>query len=71
MNIRTAVGVLLIVGGLLVLSYSGFTFKTPGEPVDFLGIHIETTVTHFISPTVGAIALVGGVVLLLASSRKV
>ena len=65
MNLKTTIGILLVVLGLVVLAYSGITFKTPGKPVDFLGMHFETTVTHFISPAVGAIALVGGILLLV------
>jgi len=71
MNLRTTAGIVLVVGGLLVLSYSGFTFKTPGEPVDFLGLHMETTVTRFISPGVGALALIGGIALLLSNPKRV
>jgi hypothetical protein len=64
MNKRT-IAVILIVAGLVVLAYSGITFHTPGKPIDFLGMHFETTVSHFISPAVGAIALVGGIILLV------
>jgi hypothetical protein len=64
MNKKT-IGLILIVLGLVVIAYSGITFHTPGKPIDFLGMHIETTVSHFISPAVGAIALVGGIVLLV------
>ena len=59
------IAVILVVLGLVVLAYSGITFHTPGKPVDFLGMHFETTVSHFISPAVGAIALVGGIILLV------
>jgi hypothetical protein len=62
---------ILIVGGVVVLAYSGITFKTPGKPVDFLGMHFETTVSHFISPAVGAIALVGGILLLVIKPGRV
>ena len=63
------IAILLISLGIVVLAYSGITFKTPGKPVDFLGIHIETTRSHFIPPVVGAIALVGGIVLLVAAPK--
>jgi hypothetical protein len=53
-----------------VLAYSGLSFKTPGKPVNFLGIHIETTDTHFIPPAVGALVLVGGIVLLLVNPKR-
>jgi len=55
----------------VVLAYSGITFKTPGKPVEFLGMHIETTTSHFVPPVVGALALVGGIVLLLVKPRQV
>lgn len=64
------IAMILIVLGVVVLAYSGITFKTPGKPVDFLGIHIETTNTHFIPPVVGALALVGGIVLLLVKPKS-
>ena len=71
MNTKTIVAVILIALGIVVLAYSGITFTTPGKPVEFLGMHFETTVTHFISPAVGALALVGGIVLLLVKPKSV
>ena len=71
MNTKTIIAVILVTLGIVVLAYSGITFKTPGEPVNFLGMHFETTVTHFISPAVGALALVGGIVLLLVKPKSV
>lgn len=70
MNIKTISAILLIALGVVVLAYSGITFKTPGKPVNFLGIHIETTNTHFIPPVVGALSLLGGVVLLLVKPKQ-
>jgi hypothetical protein len=71
MNTKTIVAVLLVTLGIVVLAYSGLSFTTPGKPIDFLGMHIETTHSHFIPPVVGALALVGGIVLLLVKSRRV
>jgi len=70
MNIK-AIAVILIVLGLVVLAYSGISFTTPGKPVEFLGLHFETTNSHFIPPVVGAAALVGGIVLLVVRPRRV
>jgi len=70
MNTKTIFALLLIALGIVVLAYSGLTFKTPGKPVDFLGIHIETTDSHFIPPVVGALALVGGIVLLVVKPGR-
>ena len=71
MNTKTIVAVLLVTLGIVVLAYSGITFTTPGKPVDFLGMHIETTHSHFIPPVVGALALVGGIVLLLVKPKQI
>ena len=70
MNTKTIVAVLLVTLGIVVLAYSGITFTTPGKPVDFLGMHFETTVNHFVPPVVGALALVGGIVLLLVNPKR-
>ena len=70
MNTKT-IGFILIIAGLIVLAYSGITFHTPGKPIDFLGMHFETTVSHFISPAVGVIALVGGILLVVFKPGRV
>ncbi len=69
MNSKT-IAVILIALGIVVLAYSGITFKTPGKPVDVLGVHIETTNRHFIPPVAGMLALVGGIVLLVVSPKR-
>jgi hypothetical protein len=70
MNIKT-IGMILIALGIVVLAYSGITFKTPGKPINVLGAHIETTDSHFIPPVAGALALAGGVVLLIVGAKRV
>jgi hypothetical protein len=70
MNTKTIVAVILVALGVVVLAYSGLSFKTPGKPVNVLGLHFETTETHFIPPVVGALALVGGIVLLLVNPKR-
>lgn len=69
MNTKT-IGIVLIALGLVVLAYSGITFKTPGKPINFLGIHIATTRSHFIPPVAGVLALVGGIVLVVVSPKR-
>ena len=71
MNTKDIVAGLLITVGVVVLGYSGITFSTPGKPVEFLGMRIETTDSHFIPPFVGALALVGGIVMLVIKPRSV
>ena len=70
MNTKTMIAVVLVALGVVVLAYSGISFTTPGQPVNFLGMHIETTDSHFIPPVVGALALVGGIVLLLVNPKQ-
>ena len=71
MNTKTIVSILLITLGIVVLAYSGLSFNTPGEPINFLGMHIATTESHFIPPAVGALMLVGGIVLLVVRPKSV
>ena len=71
MKTRTILAVILVTFGIVVLAYSGITFNTPGKPLDFLGLHFETTHSHFVPPVAGALALVGGIVLLLVKPRQV
>ena len=71
MNSKTVVAVILVTLGIVVLAYSGIAFTTPGKPIEFLGLHIETTDSHFIPPVAGALMLVGGIVLLLVKPRQV
>ena len=70
MNTKTIIAAILVALGVVVLAYSGLSFTTPGKPVNFLGMHIQTTESHFIPPVVGALALVGGIVLLLVNPKR-
>lgn len=71
MNSKSLVAVILISLGIVVLAYSGLSFRTPGQPIEFLGLRIATTRSHFIPPAVGALALVGGIVLLIVRPKAV
>ena len=70
MNMKTLFAGALIALGIVVLAYSGLSFSTPGQPSNFLGMHFATSDNHFIPPAMGALALVGGIVLLLVKPRK-
>lgn len=70
MSSRGIIAVVLVTLGIVVLAYSGITFRTRGEPIDIGPVHLETTQRHFIPPVVGAIALVGGLVLLVVGNKK-
>ena len=70
MRPKTIIAGILIALGIVVLAYSGITYKTRGKPVDIGPLHVETTKSHFIPPVAGAVALVGGIVLLVLDTRK-
>ena len=70
MSSRGLIAVILITVGIVVLAYSGITLRTPGQPVNIGPIHVETTQSHFIPPVAGALALVGGIVLLVVGNKR-
>ena len=70
MSPKNKIAVILIALGIVVLAYQGITFKSRGKPVDVLGVHVETTRSHYIPPVAGALALVGGIVLLLVNPKR-
>jgi hypothetical protein len=70
MNTKGIAAAILITLGIVVLAYSGISFTTPGKPVEFLGMHIATTDNHFIPPVVGALMLVGGIVILVVNPKR-
>ena len=70
MNPKTIIAVVLITLGCVVLFYSGISFSTPGETVDFLGMRLQTRDTHFIPPVFGVLGLVAGLILLLIRPKS-
>ena len=65
-------GIVLIVLGLFGLVWGGITYTTRETVVDIGPIHATRDQTHNIPlpPIAGAVALIGGVVLLVASSKR-
>jgi uncharacterized membrane protein HdeD (DUF308 family) len=72
MKTYTIIGIILIVIGVIAFAYQGITYTTREKVVDVGPIHLtaDTTKTIPLTPVVGAIALVGGVALVVAGSRK-
>ena len=66
------VGVLLIVFGVAALIYQGITYTTRETVIDIgpLKATTERQKTLPLSPVVGGLALVGGIVLMVAGGRK-
>jgi hypothetical protein len=72
MKTYTLIGIILIVIGIIAFAYQGITYTTREKVVDIGPIQMtaDKTKTIPLPPIVGGIALVGGIVLLIAGSRK-
>jgi hypothetical protein len=66
-----SLGIILIVLGLVGLAYGGLSYTTSEKIVDIGPIHATREKTHNLplAPIGGALALIGGIVL-LAAGRK-
>jgi hypothetical protein len=64
--------ILLIVLGIAAFTYEGITYKTREKAVDMGPLQVTTERTKHIpiSPIAGVIALAGGIVLLIRSTKK-
>ena len=71
MKTATLAGLLLIVLGVVALAYQGFTYTTHKKVLDMGPIQATKEERHTIPlpPILGAIALIGGIVL-VAAGRK-
>lgn len=65
-------GIVLIVAGLIGLVWGGFTYTTKETVLDMGPIHATRDKTHNVPlpPIAGALALLGGVALLVTAGRK-
>ena len=65
-------GVILIVLGLFGLAWGGFTYTTTEKVVDIGPIHATRENRHNIPlpPIAGALALMGGIVLIVAGRKE-
>jgi hypothetical protein len=68
----TLIGIILIAVGIVAFAYQGISYTTREKVVDLGPVHMSADKTRTIplSPIVGALALVGGVVLLVVGSKK-
>jgi len=72
MRLKTVVAVILIALGVVALAYQGITYTSMGRGFDLGPMHVTTERTHHIPlpPILGAIALVGGIVLLAVEWKR-
>jgi len=73
MKPKTIMAIILIALGIAALAYQGITYTTREKVVDLGPIQMtaEKTKTIPLPPILGAIALAGGIVLLVVGGRKV
>jgi uncharacterized membrane protein HdeD (DUF308 family) len=71
MSGRTILGIVLLVVGIIALGYQGISYTTQKKVVDLGPIHATKEEHHNIPipPVVGAIALIGGLVVLFTGRR--
>jgi len=72
MKTTTLIAIILIVIGIVAFGYQGITYTTREKVVDLgpLQMTAEKTRTLPLPPIAGAIALVGGIVLLAVGRKK-
>jgi hypothetical protein len=70
--VNKVLGIILCLLGLAGLAWGGFTYTTREKIVDVGPIHASREKTHNVPlpPIAGALALIGGVVLLVSARRK-
>jgi membrane-bound ClpP family serine protease len=73
MRQNTIIAVVLIVLGIAAFTYQGITYKTREKAVDLGALQVTAEKTKHIpiSPIVGVIALISGIVLLVKDTKKV
>ena len=71
MSGRTILGIALIAIGLLALAYQGFSYTTQKKVVDIGPIQATKEEQHTVPlpPILGAVALLGGVVVVVSGRR--
>jgi uncharacterized membrane protein len=71
-NAIMLLGVALIVLGIVAFAYQGITYTSRETVVDFGPIHAtaDTQKTIPLSPLLGGLALVGGIVLVVVGAKK-
>lgn len=72
MKPAAVVGLILIILGIVALAYQGITYTTHKKVLDIGPIQATKTEhnTIPISPVLGGIALVGGIVLMLGAGKR-
>jgi len=66
------IGIVLAIIGILMIIYTGFNYVTTEKVVDLGPMHMSMERNHPVqwSPIVGAVLLVGGIILVVIDRKK-
>lgn len=72
MNVKTIIGLVLVIGGVLLLVYRGIPYTTDEEIVNFGPLHAtaHTDKTLPVHPVIGAAVLIGGIALVVLGAKR-
>jgi uncharacterized membrane protein HdeD (DUF308 family) len=72
MKSATVAGIVLIILGIFAFAYQGITFTTQKKVADIGPIHATKDERHTLplTPVLGGLRLVGGVILVMSGSRS-
>lgn len=72
MKPQTIVGIVLIALGVVALAYQGITYTTTEQALDLGPLKVTAEKSHTIPlpPILGAIALIGGIVLVASTWKR-
>jgi hypothetical protein len=67
-----AIGIILVIVGIIMIAYTGFNYVTTETLVDLGPIHIEAEKNNFVklSPFIGGALLIGGIILLIRGKKS-
>ena len=70
-NTMKPLAIILIAIGIIAFAYQGITYTSREKVVDLGPLHVTTEKSHTLPlpPIVGAIALIGGIVLLVTGGK--
>jgi uncharacterized membrane protein HdeD (DUF308 family) len=72
MTSKSLLGIALVIVGILALAYQGFSYTVPKKEVDLGPIQVTKEERHNVPlpPILGALALIGGIAILVTDRRS-
>jgi drug/metabolite transporter (DMT)-like permease len=72
MSGRIWLGIALVILGIIALAYQGFSYTVPKKEVDLGPVHVTKEQKHTVPlpPILGAVAILGGIVVVLSDRRS-